>query len=194
MTIARRVEFEQTVKSSRFICWATPIESETDALELLSEARQQHPTATHHCSAWRVGESVRFSDDGEPGGTAGRPMLEVILKRDLQNVATVVIRYFGGTRLGAGGLVRAYSGSVAKALDSAGTRTVLEQGSLEAIVPFPLVDSVLRYVADESGLRTLSSEYGPDGLRLQVEMPVGRLLEFRSRLVDHTRGEITILD
>src|SRR5690606_6244865 len=107
VTSNKRVQLEQVGKASRFIGWAATVESEDEARELLAAARREHPTATHHCSAWRLGEVVRFSGDGEPGGTAGRPMLEVILKRDLQNVATVVTRYFGGTQLGAGGLVRA---------------------------------------------------------------------------------------
>src|SRR5690625_7930527 len=97
-------EHLETVKGSRFIAWVAPAATEEEAQQLLDRARAQHPDATHHCSAWRIGETVRFSDDGEPGGTAGRPMLEVLLKRDLMNVAAVVVRYFGGTRLGAGGL------------------------------------------------------------------------------------------
>lgn len=119
-------------------------------------------------------------------------MLEVILRRDLQNVAAVVVRYFGGTRLGAGGLVRAYSGTVARALDVAGTQQVLALGRLRVTVPFALVDSVLRFVQDEADLNTLSSDYSDQGLELELEMPIGQLDGFAARLRDHTRDQVDI--
>lgn len=191
MTVARFTELTEVIKGSRFIAWVAPVADEEEAAALLAGAREKHPDATHHCSAWRTGETLRFSDDGEPGGTAGRPMLEVLLRRDLQYSAVIVIRYFGGTRLGAGGLVRAYSGTAAKALDAAGTREVLEQGSLHLTVPFNLVDSVLRFVADQEAVRTLSSEYSADGLELELEMPVALVDGLRDALRDHTRDEVT---
>lgn len=191
-SIPRFTEHEETVKGSRFITWVAPVNDEAAAQELLERARKEHPDATHHCSAWRIGENVRFSDDGEPGGTAGRPMLEVLLKRELTNVAAIVIRYFGGTRLGAGGLVRAYSGSVARALDKAGTVEVLAQESVSMTVPFALADSVLRFVGDVPEARTTASDYSADGLELTVELPVRQAADFRERLVDHTNGAVTI--
>ena len=191
VTVARFTEHTEVIKGSRFLAWVAPVATEDDALLLLADARKAHPDATHHCSAWRLGEIVRFSDDGEPGGTAGRPMLEVLLRRDLQYAIVIVIRYFGGTRLGAGGLVRAYSGTAAKALDSAGTREVLEQGSIRITVPFALVDSVIRFVADQADVRTVSSEYTADGLDLELEMPVGQVPALREGLRNHTRDEIT---
>ena len=192
VTVAQQAEHTEVIKGSRFIGIVAPVSSEDEAQQLLATARAAHPDATHHCSAWRIGEVMRFSDDGEPGGTAGRPMLEVILRRDLQNVAAVVVRYFGGTRLGAGGLVRAYSGTVARALDVAGTQQVLALGRLWVTVPFALVDSVLRFVQDEADLNTLSSDYSDQGLELELEMPLGQLDGFEARLRDHTRDQVEI--
>lgn len=194
VTVAGFTELTEVIKGSRFIAWAAPVATEDEAQALLDSARAAHPDATHHCSAWRLGETVRFSDDGEPGGTAGRPMLEVLLRRDLQYAAVIVIRYYGGTKLGAGGLVRAYSGSAAKALDAAGTREVLEQGSLRLTVPFALVDSVIRFVADVPAVRTTASEYTAEGLELDLEMPVGQVAGLRQQLTDHTRDELLFRD
>lgn len=115
---------EIEAKRSRFVGVVRRCDSEVAARELVAEARQTHHAARHHCSAWVIGADRRLqraSDDGEPGGTAGQPMLDVINGRDLSDVAIVVTRYFGGTLLGAGGLVRAYSETAAAALDGVET-------------------------------------------------------------------------
>lgn len=114
---------EVEVKKSRFIGVARRCGTEEAARELVSEARRTHHTARHHCSAWVIGADRRLqrsNDDGEPGGTAGQPILDVINGRGLSDVAIVVTRYFGGTLLGAGGLVRAYGDAAAAALDRSG--------------------------------------------------------------------------
>lgn len=191
-TVAGFHEYEENVRGSRFIGWVAPAGTEDEARALVERARVEHPAATHHCWAWRIGEAVRFSDDGEPGGTAGRPMLEVLLKRNLHNVATVVIRYFGGTRLGAGGLVRAYSGTVAKTLDAAGTRTVLSQAELRLTVPFRLVDTVLRFLEEYPAAHTRKSDYTADGLDLQLVMPERDAPGFAEKIQDLCHGELGI--
>lgn len=117
-----RGEIEE--KKSRFICAVRPVHSEKEAADFIEETRKRYWDARHTCSAFVLGsrqELTRCSDDGEPGGTAGRPMLEVLLGEGLCDVAAVVTRYFGGTLLGTGGLVRAYSGAVKEALKSAET-------------------------------------------------------------------------
>lgn len=117
-----RGEIEE--KKSRFICAVRPVHSEKEAADFIEETRKRYWDARHTCSAFVLGsrqELTRYSDDGEPGGTAGRPMLEVLLGEGLCDVAAVVTRYFGGTLLGTGGLVRAYSGAVKEALKSAET-------------------------------------------------------------------------
>lgn len=114
---------ETEIKKSRFICSLKRIETEEEAKDFIQSVKKEHWKATHNCSAFVVGERSeiqRSSDDGEPSGTAGIPMLEVLKKNELINVCAVVTRYFGGTKLGAGGLIRAYSGSVADALQKTG--------------------------------------------------------------------------
>ncbi|MGN0770116.1 MAG: YigZ family protein [Christensenellales bacterium] len=116
-------EVEYTVNRSRFIGRCFPVDSEEAALCLLSDIRKRHWDATHNCFAYRIGETAaaaRFSDDGEPGGTAGKPIMDVLTGKGLTNVLCVVTRYFGGILLGAGGLVRAYSKSAADAVTKAG--------------------------------------------------------------------------
>ena len=124
VTIAGSVAAEAIVKKSRFLALIERAESEDAARRVVASARSAHPGAGHHCSAFLIGDIAgarieRSSDDGEPTGTAGHPMLEVLAGRDLTNVVAVVSSYFGGTKLGTGGLARAYSGAVAQALTDA---------------------------------------------------------------------------
>ncbi len=121
ITIKHEKETTLVIKKSRFIGYVCRVESEADALAAIETRKKLHYDARHHCYAWLLENGVmRYSDDGEPQGTAGIPMLEVLKKSGLQNVITVCTRYFGGTLLGAGGLVRAYTQSIAQTLDEAG--------------------------------------------------------------------------
>ncbi|MGH3317578.1 MAG: IMPACT family protein, partial [Nocardioidaceae bacterium] len=120
LTVARSRDAETEVKRSRFLCRLRRVEHEDQARAVVDEARREHGDARHHCSAFILGPAgqvQRSSDDGEPAGTAGGPMLEVLRGREVSDVVAVVSRYFGGTLLGAGGLVRAYSDAVRAALD-----------------------------------------------------------------------------
>ena len=124
LTIARDGEVELEVKRSRFLCTLQRVESEEDARAVVERLRKQHWDARHHCSAFVIGpggQIARSSDDGEPSGTAGAPMLEVLTGREVSDVVAVVTRWFGGVLLGTGGLVRAYSDSVRAGLDAVGT-------------------------------------------------------------------------
>jgi uncharacterized YigZ family protein len=123
LTIARDGEAEIEVRRSRFLCWLRRVEEDHHAREVVEAARKQHWDARHHCSAYVLGPDAhlqRSSDDGEPAGTAGAPMLEVLRGREVSDVVAVVTRWFGGTLLGAGGLVRAYSDAVRTCLDDVG--------------------------------------------------------------------------
>lgn len=123
ISIGQETSTEIVINKSRFIADCFFAESEEEALEKIERVRQKYPDATHHCYGYDVGLDSfiqRFSDDGEPGGTAGMPILQVIQQQGVKNVLVVVTRYFGGIKLGAGGLVRAYSGAAAKVLDKAG--------------------------------------------------------------------------
>ena len=126
-TVLHESHIETIVNKSRFLACARHTPDEESALTFIQNARDRYPDATHHCYGYIVGaggNTVRFGDDGEPGGTAGMPILQVIEKRGLKSVTVVVTRYFGGIKLGAGGLVRAYSGAAGEALDAAGLAEV----------------------------------------------------------------------
>ncbi|MFF9147984.1 YigZ family protein [Streptomyces sp. NPDC014861] len=125
-TAAREGVHETEINRSRFLCALAPVADEREAQEFVARIRREHPTASHNCFAYVLGADAsvqKASDDGEPGGTAGVPMLQMLLRRDMRYVAAVVTRYYGGVKLGAGGLIRAYGGVVGEALDELGTIT-----------------------------------------------------------------------
>lgn len=187
-TVARSGSADENVRGSRFLGFTDTVSSADEALALVESLRTSHPDANHHCWAYRVGTEMRSSDDGEPGGTAGRPMLEVVLKRGLDHVAVVVVRYFGGTRLGAGGLARAYGGTAAKALDLVGERLVEDRVELAVHVPFPAVDAVHRLFAGTRGARAVADEFDVEGWRFDLDLPLVEANDFRERLAEVTRG------
>ena len=136
---------EFIVNKSRFIGYASPCETEEEALAFLKSIREKHKDATHNCYAYVIGQNagiMRYNDDGEPGGTAGMPMIEVIKARGVVNCCVVVTRYFGGILLGAGGLVRAYSHGCVIALNAAQVVKMEESQKILLDVPYPLWDRV----------------------------------------------------
>jgi uncharacterized YigZ family protein len=125
-TVARPGVHETEVNRSRFLCALAPAATEQEAQDFIARIRKEHTDASHNCFAYVIGADAaiqKASDDGEPGGTAGVPMLQMLLRRDMRYVVAVVTRYYGGVKLGAGGLIRAYGGSVGEALDTLGTLT-----------------------------------------------------------------------
>ncbi|WP_431040729.1 YigZ family protein [Streptomyces sp. P1-3] len=125
-TVAREGVHEVEISKSRFICALAPAATEREAQDFVQRVRAEHPTASHNCFAYVIGADggvQKASDDGEPGGTAGVPMLQMLVRREMRYVVAVVTRYFGGVKLGAGGLIRAYGGAVGEALDALGTVT-----------------------------------------------------------------------
>jgi len=174
---------------SRFIATVAPIGDAAEALARLEAQRAAHPDASHHCWAYRVGSEQRFSDDGEPGGTAGRPMLEVLLKRDLDHVVAVVVRYFGGRKLGAGGLARAYGGAVARAVRAAGEREVASTVTLEVRVPFAFVDIVLRELDGAAGVVRGDPAFDAEGALVSATVPQRGVAALQRLLAERTRGE-----
>lgn len=125
-TVAHAGVHETEVNRSRFLCALAPAATEKEAQDFVASVRKEHADATHNCYAYVIGADAaiqKASDDGEPGGTAGVPMLQMLLRRDMRYVVAVVTRYYGGVKLGAGGLIRAYGGAVGEALDAVGTLT-----------------------------------------------------------------------
>ena len=190
--MAKTTELTEEVKGSRFIAWVSAVKEVGEVDGLLTLVRNRYPDASHHCFAYKLGDTVKFSDDGEPGGTAGRPMLELFNKRDLDYVVGVVTRYFGGTKLGAGGLVRAYSGSLAKALDAAGVVEVKDRTVLELAVPFADMDTVHRLLDDWAELSKGEPAYTAEGSQLEVELLEEDVEKFRETLTSLTRGAATV--
>lgn len=144
-TILRSAEDEYIINKSRFIGYASPCQSEEEALAFIRTIREKHRDATHNCYAYIIGENagiMRYSDDGEPSGTAGMPMIEVLKNKGLVNLCVVVTRYFGGILLGAGGLVRAYSHSTVIAVAAAGEVTMKPTVRMLTDIPYPLWDKV----------------------------------------------------
>lgn len=188
-TAAHRAEASETIRGSRFLAVVEPIAARGDADRLLAEARAAHPDASHHAFAWRVGQDMGADDDGEPGGTAGRPMLEVVLKRDLDRVAAVCVRWFGGTKLGAGGLVRAYGGTTAKAFDAAGTRTVHATADAVVRAPYPRADVVHRLLDAWPDARKGEPAYDADGLAIPVTVRADRAEALGRALAEASAGD-----
>ncbi|MCX5337709.1 MULTISPECIES: YigZ family protein [unclassified Streptomyces] len=125
-TVAHAGVHETEVNRSRFLCALAPAATEQEAQDFIASVRKEHADATHNCFAYVIGADAaiqKASDDGEPGGTAGVPMLQMLLRRDMRYAVAVVTRYYGGVKLGAGGLIRAYGGAVGEALDVLGTIT-----------------------------------------------------------------------
>ena len=145
LTLLKPAQDEYNVQKSRFLCDAAPCATEEEALAFLQDKRTRYRDATHHCYAYVIGRNagiMRFSDDGEPSGTAGMPMMDVVRRRQVVNCCVVVTRYFGGILLGAGGLVRAYSRSACDAADAAGLLSMEPCTTFSLRVPYPYRNAV----------------------------------------------------
>jgi len=180
---------EIVIKRSRFIGWGSPVETEEEALAVLNRIRTEHPQATHHCYAYRVGlgtETIRFSDDGEPGGTAGRPILEVLQREDLRNALIVVTRYFGGTLLGAAGLVRAYTQAAKLAVDACGVVRQMPHARIKVVLDYEWVGKVQHWLQQEGAILE-NTEYGAQAA-FQFLVPQSRAEHVRETLQEMTNG------
>ncbi|GAA3593076.1 YigZ family protein [Klugiella xanthotipulae] len=189
-TIHSAVETEIEIKRSRFICFLTPVAEEDAARALIARARQLHPKARHHCSAFVLGarhEVQRTNDDGEPSGTAGAPMLEALLGAELSDVVAVVVRYFGGILLGAGGLTRAYRASVAESIGVA--RTVVRERRMSVVVSsdYPAA-ALLEAEAYRRGWVVVGTEYGGD-VSMTLSIPPDQWGVLVERAAELTAGQ-----
>ena len=192
-------ESEYEVKKSRFIGYAKHCKTWTEASEYISEMKQIHPKARHWCYAFRSGASQgveplneRCSDDGEPTGTAGAPILGAIQGEELTNVVCVVVRYFGGIKLGAGGLIRAYGASARQVLrEAAPYEIVIPTTNIQATVPASFIGAVYDTINSiPSAASTGDEAYGLDGsLTLNISCELDEVDSFRNGLKDATRGQ-----
>ena len=183
-----RGEYEE--KRSRFIGEIFPVTGEEEARAAIASVKKQYPDARHHCWAWILPDGAyRWSDDGEPGGTAGAPMLEVLRGAGVFGVLCVVTRYFGGTLLGSGGLVRAYSRAAALSLADAGTEPDPEMASLLVTVPWESIDRVHR-LARDFGAELTDQDYesDPGAALLTIRLLAENADTFAARVTDLTAG------
>jgi len=190
LTLGKAASFEETIKKSRFIAHAARVNSQAESLDFYESVID--PQATHNCWAWRIDFKVRSSDDGEPSGTAGRPMLNVIERRQMENVMVIVTRYFGGIKLGVGGLVRAYSGTTAKCLDKAGVVELFPMQEYKLIAGFEWAASVHGLLEQFSAIK-LEETYNDEGLVLNIQCREADYGKLAVALRDASRGQIKIL-
>lgn len=183
-------EAEYTVNRSRFIGRCFPVDSEEAALCLLGDIRKKHWDATHNCFAYRIGENAaaRFSDDGEPGGTAGKPIMDVLTGRGLTNVLCVVTRYFGGILLGAGGLVRAYSKSAADAVTKAGMVSYLPGTILDIPMDYSRYGALEGFIRANAEVRNVAFA---QNVVVTVAVEDTNLLKFMKEVTERSDGRCT---
>ncbi|MER5687585.1 YigZ family protein [Streptomyces sp. NPDC002205] len=189
-TVARAGVHETEINRSRFICALAPAATEQEAQDFVARIRREHPTATHNCFAYVIGTDAsvqKASDDGEPGGTAGVPMLQMLMRREMRYVVAVVTRYYGGVKLGAGGLIRAYGGVVGEALDELGTIT-RQRFRLATITVGHQRAGRLENDLRATGLAVREVRYA-EAVIIEVGLPDSDVESFRSWLADATAGE-----
>ena len=188
-TIAKRACDEFTIKRSRFIGHICPVETQEQAVDFINEIKSKYWDATHNVYAYvlREGQSSRYSDDGEPQGTAGMPMLNVLIKEGLTDCAVVVTRYFGGIMLGAGGLVRAYSQGSKAAVDAGGIITMAKCSILTVDCDYNFYGRLSSLIPEYNG--TVLDTAFADGVTVKLRIPGSQRGQFDAKLVDLSLGK-----
>lgn len=189
-TLLKAASDEFIVNKSRFIGYGQPCETEEEALAFLSDIRARHKDASHNCYAYIIGPNMgvmRYSDDGEPGGTAGMPIIEVLKARSVTNCAVVVTRYFGGVLLGTGGLVRAYTQSTQAGIDAAQLVVVSRCVDLRIRIAYPRYEQLMR-LAEDHGAKVLSTDFA-DAVTMNLRMLDGTQQPLLDALTALERGQ-----
>lgn len=192
-TIYQNGEHQIEIKKSKFICHLFRIESEEQAKEYIAKIKKEHYKANHNCSAYMLGENFeiqRSSDDGEPSGTAGVPMLEVLKKNQLQNTLAIVTRYFGGIKLGAGGLIRAYSTSVSEALKEIGIVQGKLQQLLDITIDYHQLGKLHNYLENEQ-ISIQEIDY-LEQITVKVAIDINQCESFQNALIDLFNNQLSI--
>ncbi|SEN61342.1 uncharacterized protein, YigZ family [Pseudomonas sp. ok272] len=188
-TLTGPCEYREEIRKSRFIALAGPIASAAEAQAFI----EQHSdlNASHNCWAWKFGDQYRSSDDGEPGGTAGRPILAAIEAQDCDHVAVVVIRWYGGTQLGTGGLARAYGGSANKCLQGAPKVELISRVPVSCACTFSELALVKLRVMELGGL-VLNEQFTANGVELQLALGQAQIETLQEQLAGLSRGRIVL--
>jgi len=192
LTLAAPVHSELIIKKSRFIGCVQPMADRAGAQRVVAELWARHPGARHVCWALLAGGQSAAVDDGEPSGTAGRPMLDVLRHQDLEGVLATVVRYFGGVKLGAGGLVRAYTDAVAQALLQAEKVPIVRLQTLACVVPYAL-EGLLRRELDAAGANLMRVAHG-QAVELHFNLPEEAAAALQARLAEAGQGRLAWLD
>ena len=190
LTLTTTERFEQEIKKSRFLATAGPVGSEDEARRFIADCG--NPDAGHNCWAFRIGSIHRFSDDGEPGGTAGRPILQAIEGQGLDRVAVVVSRWFGGVLLGTGGLVRAYGGTTAACLRAAARQPIITFAVLSVTCAFAVEARIRAGLGAVPEILVDIKDFTPDGVTLRITLPCERLDDAMRLVTDISRGQAEI--
>lgn len=188
LELIQAVSYEETIKKSLFIVQAAPVVTTAEALQFIET--HSKADATHNCWAYRIGGEYRFNDDGEPGGTAGRPILAAIEGRELNNIVVLVIRYYGGTKLGTGGLVRAYGGTAAKCLHDAPKRKIVAMSRVLCDCPYSDMERV-KVQLQQKGVQLVSEDFDDIGVKWEWLIPVPLAIELEETHRNLTRGQAT---
>ena len=194
-TIKEDGQVQEEIKKSRFICHAKRVYSEEEARDFITAIKKEHYKATHNCSAFIVGERSeikRTSDDGEPSGTAGVPMLGVLENHNLTNVCVVVTRYFGGIKLGAGGLIRAYAGSVALAVKEIGIIEIKEQAGIAIQMSYAQYQEYSNFLREHK-LTEIETNF-TDQIDTIIYVDKEEKENIKSALVEFFNGKVTLTD
>ncbi len=194
-TIKEDGQVQEEIKKSRFICHAKRVYSEEEARDFITAIKKEHYKATHNCSAFIVGERSeikRTSDDGEPSGTAGVPMLGVLENHNLTNVCVVVTRYFGGIKLGAGGLIRAYAGSVALAVKEIGIVEIKEQAGIQIHMTYAQYQEYGNFLK-EHNLIELETNF-TDQVDTMIFIDKEKKDGIKADLIEFFNGKVTLTD
>lgn len=189
-TLQATATFEQDIKKSRFLAAAGPIDSEQAAKDFI--ATHAHPAANHNCFAWRLGQVYRFSDDGEPGGTGGKPILQAIDGQSLDGVAVVVTRWFGGILLGSGGLIRAYGGTAAACLRPMEKVALVARVKVRITCVFSDLALIKARLAARDDVRIDGETFLATGAELDVALPQSGAEQLAQMLVDITAGRTIV--
>ncbi|AIS18337.1 thymidylate synthase [Pseudomonas rhizosphaerae] len=190
-TLLGPCEFREEIRKSRFITLAAPIASVQDAQAFIEQ--NSDLAATHNCWAWKMGDQYRSNDDGEPGGTAGRPILAAIEAQDCDQVVVLVIRWYGGIQLGTGGLARAYGGGANKCLQQAPKRLLIARVAVSCSCAFSELVLVKLRVAEAEGLVT-AEDFTSNGVDLQLAVASEVIPTLAQQLADLSRGRIVLQD
>lgn len=188
-TLTGLCEYREEIRKSRFIALAAPISSAAEAQAFIEQYSDLN--ASHNCWAWKLADQYRSSDDGEPGGTAGRPILAAIEAQDFDQVAVVVIRWYGGIQLGTGGLARAYGGSANKCLQGAERVALISRVPLRCACGFIELALVKLRLAELGGL-VLEESFTANGVELQLAVGEAQIDILQSQLADLSRGRILL--